>query len=227
MIFARESPVFTDRLGAGRQLAEELLRRGYSGENTVVLAIPCGGVPVAYSVAKALRAPLDLIIPRKIPIPSNPEAGFGAVTADGTVILNQPLVAQLSLPPEEIAALAQRVLGEVQRRVQEYRGNRPPPELKGKTVILIDDGLASGFTMIAAVRAARRQEPTKVIVAVPVSPASSVRRVEPLVDELVCLIIRETRSFAVASFYQHFPDLTDDEVKTYLQDAEGNSVSAS
>lgn len=219
MIFARESPVFTDRLGAGRQLAEELLRRGYSGENTVVLAIPCGGVPVAYSVAKALRAPLDLIIPRKIPIPSNPEAGFGAVTADGTVILNQPLVAQLSLPPEEIAALAQRVLGEVQRRVQEYRGNHPPPELKGKTVILIDDGLASGFTMIAAVRAARRQEPTKVIVAVPVSPASSVRRVEPLVDELVCLITRETRSFAVASFYQHFPDLTDDEVKTYLQDA--------
>ncbi len=219
MIFARESPVFTDRLGAGRQLAEELLRRGYSGENTVVLAIPCGGVPVAYSVAKALRAPLDLIIPRKIPIPSNPEAGFGAVTADGTVILNQPLVAQLSLPPEEIAALAQRVLGEVQRRGQEYRGNRPPPELKGKTVILIDDGLASGFTMIAAVRAARRQEPTKVIVAVPVSPASSVRRVEPLVDELVCLITRETRSFAVASFYQHFPDLTDDEVKTYLQDA--------
>ena len=217
MIFTRESPVFADRLDAGRQLAEEILQRGYDGAETIVLAIPRGGVPVAYPVAKVLRASLDLIIPRKIPIPGNPEAGFGAVTADGTVILNQPLVAQLGLPPEKIAALAQQVLGEVRRRVEEYRGNRPPPGLRGKTAILIDDGLASGFTMIAAVRAARRQEPAKVVVAVPVSPASSVRQVEPLADELVCLIVRETRSFAVASFYQHFPDLTDAEVKAYLR----------
>jgi len=220
MAFARESPVFADRLDAGQQLAEEMLRRGYTGEDAVILAIPRGGVPVAYPVAKALRAPLDLIIPRKLPIPSNPEAGFGAVTADGTVILNQPLVAQLGLPTEEIAALAQRVLGEVRRRVEEHRGHRPPPELKDKTAILIDDGLASGFTMIAAVRAARRQEPAKVVVAVPVSPANSVRRVEPLADEMVCLIVRETRIFAVASFYQRFPDLSDDEVKAYLRAAE-------
>ena len=223
MILSRERPVFADRLDAGQQLAAKMLDRGYGGEDAVVLAIPRGGVPVAYPVAKALGAPLDLIIPRKLPIPGNPEAGFGAVTADGTVILNQPLVAQLGLPPEEIAALAQQVLGEVRRRVEEYRGRRPPPELKGKTAILMDDGLASGFTMIAAIRAARRQEPAKVVVAVPVSPASSVRRVEPLADELVYLIVRETRSFAVASFYQRFPDLTDDEVKAYLRAAEGDS----
>jgi putative phosphoribosyl transferase len=223
MVLSRERPVFADRLDAGQQLAEEMLHRGYAEEDAVVLAIPRGGVAVAYPVAKALRVPLGLIIPRKIPIPGNPEAGFGAVTADGTVILNQPLVAQLGLPPEVIARLAQRVLGEVQRRLEEYGSHRSPPELKGKTAILIDDGLASGFTMIAAIRAAIRQEPAKVVVAVPVSPASSVRRVEPLVDELICLITRETRSFAVASFYQHFPDLSDDEVKAYLRAVEETS----
>jgi putative phosphoribosyl transferase len=223
MVLSRERPGFADRLDAGQQLAEEMLHRGYAEEDAVVLAIPRGGVAVAYPVAKALRVPLGLIIPRKIPIPGNPEAGFGAVTADGTVILNQPLVAQLGLPPEVIARLAQRVLGEVQRRLEEYSSHRSPPELKGKTAILIDDGLASGFTMIAAIRAAIRQEPAKVVVAVPVSPASSVRRVEPLVDELICLITRETRSFAVASFYQHFPDLSDDEVKAYLRAVEETS----
>ena len=223
MVLSRERPVFADRLDAGQQLAEEMLHRGYADEDAVILAIPRGGVPVAYPVAKALRTPLDLIIPRKIPIPGNPEAGFGAVTADGTVILNQPLVAQLGLPPEVIARLAQQILVEVRRRGEEYRGYRSPPELKGRTAILIDDGLASGFTMIAAIRAAIRQEPAKVVVAVPVSPASSARRVEPLVDELICLITRETRSFAVASFYQYFPDLTDDEVKAYLRAVEEDS----
>lgn len=220
MITARESPVFADRLDAGQQLAEEMRSRGYTGQDTVILAIPRGGVPVAYPVAKVLRAPLDLIIPGKIPMPGNPEPGFGAVTADGTVILNQPLVAQLDLPPAEIASLAQQVLNEVRRRAEEYRGHRPPPRPKGQTVIVVDEALASDFTMIAAIRAARRQEPAKVVVAVPVSPACFVRKIEPLVDELVCLRVGEPQRVAVASFYQHFPKLTDEEVKAYLRAAE-------
>jgi putative phosphoribosyl transferase len=222
MTLERVRAIFADRLHAGQQLAEEMLHRGYADEKTVILAIPRGGVTVAYPVAKALRAPLSLVIPRKIPIPGNPEAGFGAVTADGTVILNQSLVARLGFPPGEIATLAQQVLDEVRQQVEEYHGTRPSPELKGKIAILIDDGLASGFTMIAAIRAARRQEPTKVVVAVPVSPASSMQRIEPLVDELVCLVVRETQGFAVASFYQDFPDVTDEEVKAYLSTAGDN-----
>lgn len=209
-------PVFDNRQDAGRNLASVLSER-YAGVDGIALAIPRGGVPVAFEVAQALKIPLDVVVPRKIPIPWSPEAGFGAVTADGTLLLNEPLVAQLGLKEAQIEQLAAQVQEEVRRRLKVYRGNRPLPNVKGKTAFLIDDGLASGFTMLTAVRSVRRGEPMEIVVAVPVSPRRSVNLVEPEVDDLVCLIMQERAPFAVASFYRSFPDLSDEQVIAYLQ----------
>ncbi|TKJ30612.1 MAG: phosphoribosyltransferase [Chloroflexi bacterium B3_Chlor] len=209
-------PFFPDRQTAGRALAA-VLRETYSSGDAIALAIPRGGVPVAFEVAQALEIPLDVIVPRKIPIPWEPEAGFGATTADGTLLLNDPLVAQLGLREAQIQQLATRVQEEVRRRIRVYRGNRPSPSLKGKTAFIIDDGLASGFTMLTAVRSVRKERPGQIVVAVPVSPRRSVNLVEPEVDELVCLIMQESPPFAVASFYGAFPDLSDEQVIAYLQ----------
>lgn len=210
----RDYGIFKDRLDAGRELAERLV--GLAGEDSIVLAVPRGGVPIGFAIAERLDCPLDLIIPRKLPIPDNPEAGFGAVLGDGTVVLNEPLLRSLHLPKADIEAITNEVVAEVRRREREYRQGAPPPELGGKQVILVDDGLASGYTMIAAAQSVRRQAPIKVIVAVPVSPVSSIQRVRPFVDDLVCLIAKQTFSFAVASFYRDFADLTDDEVRQYI-----------
>jgi putative phosphoribosyl transferase len=209
-------PFFDDRQDAGRNLASMLSER-YAGVDGIALAIPRGGVPVALEVAQALKIPLDVVVPRKIPIPWSPEAGFGAVTADGTLLLNEPLVAQLGLTEGQIEQLAAQVQEEVRRRLKVYRGNRPLANVKGKTAFLIDDGLASGFTMLTAVRSVRRGEPMEIVIAVPVSPRRSVNLVEPEVDDLVCLIMQERAPFAVASFYRAFPDLSDEQVITYLQ----------
>jgi putative phosphoribosyl transferase len=204
---------FEDRRDAGRRLAGRLT--GYDGA-AVVLAIPRGGVPVGYEISRRLGAPLDLIIPRKLPIPSEPEAGFGAVAPDGTVVLNEDMVRYLGLGREEIDEIARSVLEEVRRRVREYRGERPLPDLKGKTVIVADDGLASGYTMIAAVRAIKKQSPRRIVVAVPCSPASSVERLKREGVEVVCLFAQPYGPFAVASYYERFPDLSDEEVKSLL-----------
>ena len=207
---------FRDRRDAGRHLAERLAI--YDG-GAIVLAIPRGGVPVGYEISRKIGAPMDLIIPRKLPIPSEPEAGFGAVAPDGTVVLNEGMVRYLGLSQKEIDQISMSVLSEVRRRVREYRGERPLPDLKNKTVIVVDDGLASGYTMIAAVRAIKKSRPKKVIVAVPCSPASSVERLKQEADEVVCLFEQQHGSFAVASYYENFPDLTDDEVKSLINEA--------
>ena len=209
-------PFFDDRQDAGRNLSAALSER-YAGVNGIALAIPRGGVPVASEVAMALKIPLDVVVPRKIPIPWNPEAGFGAVTADGTLLLNELLVAQLGLTKAQIKQLAAQVQEELRRRLTVYRGNRPLPNVKGKIAFLIDDGLASGFTMLTAVRSVRRGEPGEIVVAVPVSPRRSVDLVESEVDDLACLIVQEKAPFAVASFYRSFPDLSDEQVIAYLQ----------
>jgi putative phosphoribosyl transferase len=204
---------FEDRRDAGRRLAGRLT--GYDGQ-AIVLAIPRGGVPVGYEISRRLGAPLDLIIPRKLPIPSDPEAGFGAIAPDGTVVLNEDMVRYLGLSKEEIDQIARHVLEVVRRRAREYRGERPLPDLKNKTVIVADDGLASGYTMIAAVRAIIKQSPRRVVVAVPCSPASSVERLKREGVEVVCLFEQPYGPFAVASYYEHFPDLSDEEVKSLL-----------
>ncbi|AFC99137.1 putative phosphoribosyltransferase [Methanocella conradii HZ254] len=210
--------IFKDRRDAGRMLAEHLV--GYR-HNSIILAIPRGGVPVGYEVSRRLGVPLDLIIPRKLPIPSDPEAGFGAVAPDGTVVLNERLVAYLGLSVKDIERIVAEVLKEVRRRIREYRGDRPLPDLKGKNVIIVDDGLASGYTMIAAVRAVRKERPRRVIVAVPCSPETSVERLEKEADEVICLRVQRYGPFAVASHYEKFPDLSDEEVKSLLAPAQG------
>ncbi|HUL62413.1 MAG TPA: phosphoribosyltransferase family protein [Methanocella sp.] len=205
--------IFRDRREAGEKLAERL--KAFKDQDPLVLAIPRGGVPVGCEISRALRAPFDLIVPRKLPIPYNTEAGFGAVTPDGTVVLNERLVAQLGLPQWEIDSIVMTVLDEVQRRVKAYRPG-PPLDPKGKAVIITDDGLASGYTMIAAVRDVRKKSPAKVLVAVPCSPRSSVELLEAEADEVICLSVQERGPFAVASYYEAFPDLSDGEVLALL-----------
>lgn len=208
--------MFYNRLSAGKELARKLNK--HKRKDVIVFAIPRGGVPVALPIARKLNARLDLMVVRKIPIPFNPEAGFGAVAPDGTLSLNKPLVQELGLRKREIKDLAADVLKEVKRRTKTYRGRRPFPSLKGKIVILVDDGLASGFTMIAAVRSMRKHKPKSIVVAVPVSSKSAAEEVRPLADELICLVVSDVMMFAVASFYKNFPDLSDKDVMNYLKE---------
>jgi len=203
-------PPFRDREEAGQKLAEQL--SFLAGESVIVLAIPRGGVPVGYEVARAVQAPLEVITPRKLPIPWDPEAGFGAITPDGTLVLNAELVKQLGLRRDLIEGVAAKVQAEVRRREAVYRGHRPFPDLKDKVVLLIDDGLASGYTMIAAVQSVRKHQPAKVTVAVPCSPKDSLGRVARVADQVVALVVKDSASFAVADFYGRFPDLTDAQV---------------
>jgi predicted phosphoribosyltransferase len=208
--------VFRDRVEAGKLLAEKL--REYAGKgNVIVLAVPAGGVPVGYAVAKELAIPMDLAVVRKVQIPWNTEAGFGAVTWDGETVLNEPLVEQLGLTREEIEGSISKTRRIIQERLRKFRGYRPMPHLRDKVVILVDDGLASGFTMLAAARSARKRTPEKVIVAVPTASLGAVELLAPEVDEIVCLNIRSGPSFAVANAYESWYDLTDEEVIRILE----------
>jgi len=211
------SVIFPDRRQAGRRLAELLLT--YRGQDCIVLGIPRGGVPVGYEISQALGCPLDVIVPRKLPVPWSPEAGFGAIMPDGTRVLNERMVRELRLPAQEIDAIAARVLVEVRRRQAAYRGDRPEPVLEGRIAILVDDGLATGYTMIAAAQSVRKQRPASVVIAVPVSPRASAAEVGKFADRLVAIHLSDRLSFAVAMFYQEFPDMSDEEVVSYLEQA--------
>jgi predicted phosphoribosyltransferase len=209
-------PFFRDRADAGRQLAERLT--DYAGSKSVVFAVPRGGVPVALEVARKLRAPLDIVVPRKIVTPDNTEAGFGAVTEDGTIVLNEPLVRQLELTEPLIQQQVEITRTEVLSRTAAFRAHLPEAGVEGKTAIIIDDGLASGYTMVAAVKSMRRRKAAKIVVAVPVASGSAYDLVKRIVDELVCLVLARTYGFAVASFYQRWHDLTDEEVIKHLEE---------
>jgi putative phosphoribosyl transferase len=215
MIVYETRPFFRDRIDAGQQLVEKL--DGYRGP-TVVLAIPRGGVPVAIQVADRLRARLDLVIPRKVTMPYNPEAGYGAVTEDGAVVLNEPLVHQLGLTDAQIRNHADRVREEIRRRSAVYRSRLPASDIAGKTAILVDDGLASGYTMLAAVKSVLGHKAARTVVAAPVASANAFDLIRPAVDDLVCLVVARTFQFAVASFYQNWYDLSDEEVLAYLEE---------
>lgn len=210
-----EEPVFRDRTDAGRKLAERLA--GFAGNQSVVYAVPRGGVPVAVEVAGKLGAPLDVVIPRKITVPDNPEAGFGAVTEDGTMVLNEALVRQMKLTEMVIQQQAETTRAEVVRRIAAFRAHLPETSVEGKTAIIIDDGLASGYTMVAAVKSMQKRKASKIVVAVPVASGPAYDLVKRIVDELVCLVVARTYGFAVASFYHHWHDLTDDEVVKFLE----------
>ncbi|MGA3296063.1 MAG: phosphoribosyltransferase family protein [Candidatus Bathyarchaeia archaeon] len=211
----RES-VFKDRLHAGELLAGKL-RPVVAEGNVQVLAIPAGGVPVGYVLAKKLNIPFDVVTVRKIQIPWNTEAGFGAVTWDGRPNLNEPLLAQLGLGAEVVEQCISRTRQMVHERNQRLRGGRPFPDLSGRTVILVDDGLASGFSMLAAAESIKTRRPRKIVVAVPTGSAHAIALLTSKVDELVCLNVRSGPVFAVADAYENWYDLSDDEVLEYLR----------
>jgi len=207
--------VFTDRFQAGKLLADKL-REYARNRNVIVLAVPAGGVPVGYVVAKELGVAFDVMVVRKIQIPWNTEAGFGAVTWDGKIVLNEGLVEQLGLTGEEMEASISKTKRNIQERLRKFRGDKPVSRLMDKVVVLVDDGLASGFTMLAATRSVRVKAPKKIIVAVPTASLGAIELLAPEVDEIVCLNIRSGLSFAVASAYENWYDLTDEEVLKML-----------
>lgn len=206
--------VFEDRTEAGSLLAGKLVQ--YRDSGGIVLGIPSGGVPVAREIAAALHLPMDLMIVRKLQIPYNPEAGFGAMGLDGEIMLNKGMLNQLGLTEDEIREQAEKTKEVIKRRNQVFRKGRPFPSLKDRSVILVDDGLASGYTMLAAIGFVKRKSPEKIIVAVPTASGRTVELILPEVDELVCLNVRHGISFAVADAYMNWYDLSDEEVLSII-----------
>jgi predicted phosphoribosyltransferase len=208
--------VFNDRSEAGETLGL-MLESEYPGDREgIILAIPSGGVPVGTEVRDKLRLPFDLMIVRKLQIPENTEAGFGAMTLDGTVFFNKDLLAGLRITQTQIETEKNRVRVELEKRNTLFRGGRAFPDLTGKRVILVDDGLASGFTMLASVHMARKAKAREIVVAVPTAPQRSVDRILPEVDEIYCANVRTGPFFAVASAYRNWYDLSEQEVLDIL-----------
>jgi putative phosphoribosyl transferase len=208
--------VFRDRADAGKVLAD--MMGSYRESHAIVLAIPAGGVPVAAVVAEQLALPLDVAVTSKITLPWNSEAGYGAVAFDGTVKLNEELILHLGLAEQQIRQGIRITLQKVRRRLDALRGDRSPPELSGRSIILVDDGLASGFTMRAAVQAVRKAQAERVVMAVPTAHQESLQRLVQEVDAVYCPNIRGGWTFAVADAYQHWSDVGEKEVAEILSD---------
>jgi putative phosphoribosyl transferase len=205
---------FPNRIEAGRQLAEKLDK--YSGrKDVIVLGLPRGGVPVAYEIAKRLRAPLDVFIVRKLGVPGFEELAAGAIASGGVRVLNEDVMRAIPHADEVIEAVTAREAAELERREQIYREGRPPPELRDRTVILVDDGLATGATMRAAVKAARQGGAAKIVVTVPVGPPDTCREIQEEADETICL---STPVFfqAVGQYYEDFSQTSDEDVRELL-----------
>lgn len=206
--------LFRDRYDAGRELAGELAH--YAGRRDVqVLALPRGGVPVASEVARALDVPLDVFLVRKLGVPGQKELAMGAIAMGGVRLLNTEIVRRLRIPPEVLERITRDEREELERRERLYRGDRPPPEVRGKTAILIDDGLATGASMRAAVAALRQLEPARTVIAVPVAAPSSCEEFRSEVDEVVCARTPEP-FYAVGLWYEDFSQTSDEEVRELL-----------
>lgn len=203
-----------DRADAGRQLARKL--GDYKSEDTVIQGIAYGGIPVASEVAKQLGLPLDIVVPRKLPVPWSPEAGFGAVASGGAVILNEPLIREIGLSKKRIQQIVKDVSKEVEKREQFLRNRLPPQNVRQKHVIVVDDGVASGYTMLSAIGSARSAGARHITVAVPVASESAVRLIERSTDDIVCLIVSHRLPFAVADYYVTWHNLSEEEVLSYL-----------
>jgi predicted phosphoribosyltransferase len=209
-----QNHVFPDRRSAGTELARAL--KHYRGRSDLlVLALPRGGVPVAEEVARFLGAPLDVFIVRKLGVPGQPELAMGAIASGGVRAINDEIVQALHISPAALDSAADREYREVARRERTYRGDRPPLNVAGRTVIVIDDGIATGATMRAGVRALRKLEPARLIIAVPHAPVDTCESLAPEVDEIVCLEMPEPY-IAVGRWYQDFPQLTDQQVRNIL-----------
>jgi predicted phosphoribosyltransferase len=206
--------LFRDRIEAGKRLAEQLTDYADRAD-VLVLALPRGGVPVAFEVAEALRAPLDIFLVRKLGVPGHEELAMGAIATGGVRVLNEDVVDNLRIPGEVIDAVAADELRELERRERAYRGDRPAPDVRGKTVILVDDGLATGSTMRAAAAALRQQQPARIVVAVPVSAPQTCDEYKMGVDEIICAVTPEPFQ-AVGLWYEDFSQTTDEEVRELL-----------
>jgi predicted phosphoribosyltransferase len=208
------APIFKDRDEAGERLAKELAR--YAGRaDAIVLGLPRGGVVVAFAVSEALRLTLDVLVVRKIGVPGNEELAMGAIASGGVRVLNRQVIRWLGIPDSIVEDVAAREMRELERRERVFRGDRPPVDVHGKVVLLVDDGIATGATMLAAVSALRVMNPGRVVAAVPVAPPDACARLEKEADELVCLARVEPLG-AVGSWYLDFPQATDGEVRSLL-----------
>ena len=211
--------IFRDRTEAGKYLATKLL--SYKDRpDVLVLALPRGGVPVAFEVAQALRVPLDIFLVRKLGVPGHEELAMGAISTGGVRVLNEDVVDYLGIPEQMIDTIADEELKELKRRELAYRDNRPEPDIKGQTVILIDDGLATGSTIRAAAQALRQQQPARIIVAVPVAAPETCDEYRIGVDEIICAVT-PARFFGVGRWYLDFSQTTDEEVRELLERARG------
>jgi putative phosphoribosyl transferase len=215
---------FRDRSEAGRLLADRLSE--YRGRNDVlVLALPRGGIPVGYEIARALEAPLDVFVVRKLGVPGHEELALGAIATDGVRVLNQRVVSDLGITEGDIARVAARERDELNRREQTYREGRPSPQIAGRTVILVDDGLATGSTMRAAVAALTAYRPAAIVVAVPVGAAQVCGDLEREADKVVCAMTPEPMA-AISMWYDDFSQTTDAEVRELLQRSHSDGSNA-
>lgn len=203
--------LFRNRLQAGQLLGQELVRQLGDLDDPLVLALPRGGVPVAHGVAQALHAPLDVFIVRKLGVPGQEELAMGAIASGDVLVINDEVVSQLRIPRNAIDTVAAREAQELERRERSYRGNRPPLDVRDRTVIIVDDGLATGSTMRAAVRALQRMDPQQIIIAVPVAASSTCEELRSEANQILCLRTPEPFQ-AVGLWYQDFTQTTDEEV---------------
>jgi putative phosphoribosyl transferase len=209
--------IFSDRQEAGKRLSAAL--EGFAGrDDVIVLGLPRGGVVVAFEVARALKAPLDVYLVRKLGVPGHEELALGAIASGGVTILNQDVLQAVQVTQSEIEMVAEREQAVLERRERLYRGHSEPLELSGKTVIVIDDGLATGATMRTAIRSIRDHTPARIIAAVPVAPAETCARLEREADGAVCLLTPEP-FYAIGAWYQDFAQTSDDEVVALLEEA--------
>jgi predicted phosphoribosyltransferase len=202
-----------DRVGAGKQLAKALKT---TSKDAIVLAVPRGGVVVGYEIAKALGIPLDIIVTKKIGAPDNPELAIGAVAEDGTFILDEDIVRQVYVPKGYVEEEVERMRQEIQRRLIRYRGDVPYPDLKNREVIVVDDGVATGSTLKAALKLLRRRGAKSVTVAVPVGPPDTIHELEKLADRVICLHT-PAMFYAIGQFYEDFSQTNDEEVTELLR----------
>ncbi len=209
---------YDDRYQAGRVLVDSL--KNYAKRtDVIVLALPRGGVPVAYEIAHKLSLPLDIFIVRKLGVPGHEELAMGAIASGGITVLNEEIVNLLHISTEAINNIQKSEQEELLRRERVYRGTKPSPELLGKTIILVDDGIATGYTMRAAIAALKQKKPAKLIVAIPVAARSTCEEIAPLVDEIICPM-RPVNFYAVGLWYNDFSQTTDEEVVHLLQQHE-------
>ncbi len=209
--------MFVNRQEAGRALASALADYANDPE-AIVLALPRGGVPVAFEISRSLRLPLEIFLVRKLGVPEHEELAMGAIATGGTCVLNEEIIERLGISKPQLEETIQRETVELERREAAFRPGRNPPELRSRTCLLVDDGLATGSTMHAAVRALKKQNPRRIVVAVPVGATDTYAALAQVVDEVVCLFTPEP-FVAVGRWYQDFSQLTDDEVRRYLEKA--------